>query len=97
MYKNIYKSALLLSLMAFASLSYSASTIQMNGSIVEDTCSQQLQNVDCQQLNTLRTKVDSHSVSLNDLKIQTQKNMTADISFEQLPDQKNAVIVANYY
>ncbi|MCH7383504.1 type 1 fimbrial protein [Acinetobacter dispersus] len=97
MYKKIYKSALLLSLMAFASVSYSASTIQLNGSIVEDTCSQQHDNSDCQQLNVLRDKIETQSISINDLNIQTQKNTTTDISFEQLPDQKNAVIVANYY
>ncbi|CAM4174908.1 hypothetical protein F901_02578 [Acinetobacter dispersus] len=97
MYKKIYKSALLLSLMAFASVSYAASTIQLNGSIVEDTCSQQHDNSDCQQLNVLRDKIETQSISINDLNIQTQKNTTTDISFEHLPDQKNAVIIANYY
>ncbi|ENW80888.1 hypothetical protein F909_02177 [Acinetobacter sp. ANC 3929] len=97
MYKNIYKSALLLSLMAFASVSYAASTIQLNGSIVEDTCSQQHQNNDCQQLNVIREKVDTQSISINDLNIQPQKNKTTDISFEQLSDQKSAIITANYY
>ncbi|MCH7313402.1 type 1 fimbrial protein [Acinetobacter sp. ANC 3882] len=97
MYKKIYKSALLLSLMAFASVSYSANTIQLNGSIVEDTCSQQHQNNDCQQLNVIRDKIDTQSISINDLNIQTQKNTTTDISFEQLSDQKSAVIIANYY
>ncbi|OEY95336.1 hypothetical protein BJD20_14685 [Acinetobacter proteolyticus] len=97
MYKNIYKSALLLSLMAFASVSYAASTIQLNGSIVEDTCSQQLQTDECQQLNMLRQKLDTQSISLSDLTPSSQKNMMTEISFEQFPDQKNAVIIANYY
>lgn len=97
MYNYIYKSVLLLSLIAFASTSYSASTIQINGSIVEDTCSQQHHNLDCQQLNTLHDKMDSYSISLHDLSIQTQKNTTADIHFEYATDQKNAVVVADYY
>ncbi|WP_151776006.1 type 1 fimbrial protein [Acinetobacter colistiniresistens] len=97
MYNNIYKSALLLSLMAFASVGYSASTIQMNGSIVEDTCPQQLQTNDCHQLNTLRDKIDSQLISLSDLNPNTQKNTTTDISIERFPDQKNAVIIASYY
>ncbi|ENU24759.1 hypothetical protein F993_01006 [Acinetobacter proteolyticus] len=97
MYKNIYKSALLLSLMAFASVSYAASTIQLNGSIVEDTCSHQLQTDECQQLNMLRQKLDTQSISLSDLTPSSQKNMMTEISFEQFPDQKNAVIIANYY
>ncbi|OBY74611.1 hypothetical protein [Acinetobacter gyllenbergii] len=97
MYKNIYKSALLLSLMAFASVSYAASTIQLNGSIVEDTCSQQLQTNECQQLNTLRQKVETQSISLSDLSPSPQKNMMTEISFEQFPDQKNAVLIASYY
>ncbi|NNP74532.1 hypothetical protein A7P54_00395 [Acinetobacter sp. Ac_3412] len=97
MYNNIYKSALLLSLMAFASVGYSASTIQMNGSIVEDTCSQQHNTSDCQQLNQIRDKIDSQSISLSDLSTHTKKNTTTDISFEQLPDKKNAVIIASYY
>ncbi|WP_343621591.1 type 1 fimbrial protein [Acinetobacter proteolyticus] len=97
MYKNIYKSALLLSLMAFASVSYAASTIQLNGSIVEDTCSQQLQTDECQQLNMLRQKLDTQSISLSDLTPSSQKNMMTEISFEQFPDQKNAIIIANYY
>ncbi len=39
MHKNLYKFILLSSLMAIASVSYSSGTIQINGNIVEDTCS----------------------------------------------------------
>lgn len=97
MYNYIYKSALLLSLMAFASVSYAASTIQLNGSIVEDTCSQQLQINECEQLNMLRRKIESQTISLSDLNTSPQKNTMTEISFEQLPDHKNAIIIANYY
>lgn len=48
MYKNIYKLALISTLMAFSSISYSANTIQMNGSIVEDTCSVNQNSRDCE-------------------------------------------------
>lgn len=97
MYKYIYKSALLLSLIAFATVSYSAGIIQMNGSIVEDTCSQQQNNTDCQQLNLINTKLETQTLAANDLNLQTQKNLTTEISIERLPDQKNAIIIASYY
>jgi len=97
MHKNIYKSALLLSLMTFASLSYAGGTIQISGMVVEDTCFQQHQNLDCLPLNNLRNNTEIKFSSLNELSHQMQDNDTTAISIEQLPDQKSAVITASYY
>ncbi|MBJ8481685.1 type 1 fimbrial protein [Acinetobacter vivianii] len=97
MYKNIYKSALVLSLMAFSSVSYATGTIQISGKIVEDTCFQQHYNIDCQPLNTLRNNAEVQTSSLNDLTNQMQENDLTSISIEQLPEQNSAVVIASYY
>lgn len=97
MYKNIYKFMLVSTLMAFSSIGYSANTIQINGSIVEDTCSATQNSSDCEPLNHLRQKVETQSISLSDLKTKSQKNNTTEITIERLSDQKSAVILANYY
>lgn len=97
MYKNIYKFALISTLMAFSSISYSANTIQMNGSIVEDTCSVNQNSRDCEILNRLRQKIETQSISRSDLRTKSQKNNTTEITIEQLSDQKSAVILATYY
>jgi len=97
MYKNIYKLALISTLMAFSSISYSANTIQMNGSIVEDTCSVNQNSRDCEILNHLHQKIETQSISRSDLRTKSQKNNTTEITIEQLSDQKSAVILATYY
>ncbi|ENU27124.1 hypothetical protein [Acinetobacter modestus] len=97
MYKNIYKILLGSSLIAFTSMAYSANTIQISGSIVEDTCSLNQTNQDC-ELTNISSKKNEEIVSLiQNLKNKSQKNYTTEISIEQLPDQKSTVITANYY
>ncbi|MBH2002325.1 MAG: type 1 fimbrial protein [Moraxellaceae bacterium] len=97
MYKNIYKILLGSSLIAFTSVAYSANTIQISGSIVEDTCSVNQNSHDCEILNHLRQKIETQSISGSDLTTKSQKNNTTEITIEQLSDQKSAVILATYY
>ncbi|WAU77751.1 type 1 fimbrial protein [Acinetobacter sp. TR3] len=97
MYKNIYKILLGSSLIAFNSMAYSANTIQISGSIVEDTCSLNQSNKDCELANISNKKNEEIVSLIQNLKNKSQKNYTTEISIEQLPDQKSTVITANYY
>ncbi|ERS01334.1 type 1 fimbrial protein [Acinetobacter venetianus] len=97
MHKNLYKFILLSSLMAIASVSYSSGTIQINGNIVEDTCSTIHSDKDCQVINTIKQNIESKSVSLEDLRNSPQNNNVTEISIEKIPEHNSAVIIASYY
>jgi len=97
MHKNLYKFILLSSLMTIASVSYSSGTIQINGNIVEDTCSTSHLDKDCQVINTIRQNIESKRVSLEDLRNSPQNNNLTEISIEKIPEHNSAVIIASYY
>jgi len=97
MHKNLYKFILLSSLMTIASVSYWSGTIQINGNIVEDTCSTSHLDKDCQVINTIRQNIESKSVSLEDLRNSPQNNNLTEISIEKIPEHNSAVIIASYY
>lgn len=97
MYKNISKSLLMSMVAVFSATTYSANTIQFNGNIVEDTCFSNHTNKDCEAINRFQEKINTQSISNNDLNTSSQKNSINEISFEKLNDEKSAVIVASYY
>ena len=83
--------------MTIASVSYSSGTIQINGNIVEDTCSTNHLDKDCQVINTIKQNIESKSVSLEDLRNSPQNNNVTEISIEKIPEHNSAVIIASYY
>ncbi|WP_109440349.1 hypothetical protein [Acinetobacter haemolyticus] len=97
MNKTIYKFILFTSLTVLATASYAANTIQINGQIVEDSCSQQHQNQDCEFINNLSKKINNNSITLNDLITESQKNNTIEIKIESRPEKNNNVVIINYY
>lgn len=97
MNKKIYKFIFFTSLTVIASASYAANTIHINGQIVEDTCSSQHHHQDCEPINKLNKKIEAKSISLEDLRNQSQKNSMIEVNIEKLPERNNSVIVVNYY
>ncbi|MCH7307917.1 type 1 fimbrial protein [Acinetobacter sp. NIPH 1852] len=97
MYKKTYKLLLALSLISISTISFATGTIQINGNIVEDTCTTHHHNPDCERINDLFKKINNQSTSLEDLNNQSQKNSITEIKVEPLPDERSAVIIASYY
>ncbi|QER39840.1 type 1 fimbrial protein [Acinetobacter suaedae] len=93
----IYKLILSTLTIIFVSASHATNTIQINGKIIEDTCSQQHQHRDCELISNLNKKIDNNSISLIDLQNKSQKNNMIEINIEKQTETNNSVIVVSYY
>lgn len=91
-----YKNLCLVILLLCSNIAF-ANTVEIKGYITEYTCSQQNDNQTCKTLNDIRLKIDTNSISVDQLDLQNKSNDLVELKLEKLNDNQHAVLLANYH